>query len=250
MSVRRRLSLREGSPWPRVAAIYALSLPLAWALTPAAWRWDFVAALIATVLVPVASLGSWWLAINALFLPALSTALSFDIDPLWAAAGLTGLLLVYGRIWTSRVPLFFSTRRTRQALVDLVPAGVPLRFLDVGCGDARVLAGVAAARPHAQLRGIEQAWLPWLLARLRCASFGGRCTVRRADFWRSSLRDDDVVYAFLSPEVMPAVWEKARREMRPGTLFISAFAVPGTRAQRVVDVGDALGTQLHVWRMV
>jgi hypothetical protein len=40
----------------------------------------------------------------------------------------------------------------------------------------------------------------------------------------------NVVYAFLSPAPMAALWEKVRQEMPPGSLFISnSFAVPGSR---------------------
>jgi hypothetical protein len=49
---------------------------------------------------------------------------------------------------------------------------------------------------------------------------------------------------------MPALWEKALREMRAGALLISnSFAVPGVAPDRVVDVHDARGSKLMVWRM-
>jgi hypothetical protein len=49
---------------------------------------------------------------------------------------------------------------------------------------------------------------------------------------------------------MPDLWRKARREMRPGTLFISSsFEVPGEAAGQVITVADARSTRLHVWTM-
>jgi len=49
---------------------------------------------------------------------------------------------------------------------------------------------------------------------------------------------------------MSALWEKARREMRERTLFISSsFEVPGQTATRVIEIDDARGTRLHVWTM-
>jgi hypothetical protein len=58
-----------------------------------------------------------------------------------------------------------------------------------------------------------------------------------------------VVYAYLSPAVMPEFWAKARQEMRPGALLVSAFAVPGLKPNRSVEIGDTMRTRLHVWRM-
>jgi SAM-dependent methyltransferase len=235
-------------PLARLAAIYAVSLPVAWTLTPQGGPSDIVAAACAMSLTWMMGLPLWWLAINALFLPALTWGLTLEISPLWALGGLLTLVLVYGAIWKSRVPLFFSSVRTLDSLAELLPAGQH-SFLDVGCGDGRVLARLAAARPDCRFEGIEQALVPWLLARLRCSIARTACRIRRGDLWSLDLAAYDMVYAYLSPAVMPGFWEKAQAEMRPGALLVSAFAIPGAVPHRFVDVGDALGTQLHVWRI-
>jgi SAM-dependent methyltransferase len=229
-------------------AIYAISLPFAFALTPPGFSWHTIAAGCAVGLTSIIGLAPWWILINAAFLPALAWALAVNISPLWALIALVLLVLVYGRIWTSRVPLFFSSARALQALHDLLPAG-SISFLDVGCGDGRVIARLAAARPESRFTGIEQAPAPWLLATLRAQASRSACTVVRADFWKHDLSMYDVVYAYLSPAVMPELWAKARREMRPGTWLISVFDIPRVRAHRCVEVGDRMRTRLHVWKM-
>ena len=58
----------------------------------------------------------------------------------------------------------------------------------------------------------------------------------------------DVVYAFLSPVPMPALWSKVCREMRPGSRFIShSFEVPGETPQRTIPVAGREGARLLVW---
>lgn len=237
-----------GTPLPRLAAVYAISVPLAWMATPQALPWEAGAALCAVALGWSFGLAPWWLAINALFLPALAWGLTLELSPLWAAGALGVLLAIYGSIWASRVPLFFSTARTQDALESLLPHG-EFAFLDAGCGDARVLARLARSRPEARCEGIEHALVPWLLASLRAWRDDTPYYVRGGDLWGHGLTQYDVVYAYLSPAVMPRFWEKAKREMRPGSLLVSAFPVPGLRGGRYVDVGDALGTRLHVLRI-
>jgi len=237
------------APLTRAIAIYALSVPLAWALTPPGFPWEFAAALLAVILVPVAGLERWWLVINAIFVPALSTVLKLGISPVWALGGLAVLLLLYGRIWRSEVPLFFSSDRAQRELERLLPSDRPLSFLDVGCGDGRVLARLAEKRAESRFEGIEHAFAPWLAARLRCRAHREQCTVHRGNLWSRHLAPYDVVYAFLSPAVMERFWQKAQCEMRPGTLLVSAFTIPNVPPHESVEVADAVHTRLHLWRI-
>jgi hypothetical protein len=74
--------------------------------------------------------------------------------------------------------------------------------------------------------------------------------VRWGSLWACDLAAYDVVFAFLSPVPMPALWLKARREMRSGSLFISSsFAVPGQSPDREVTVDDLRQTRLMIWKM-
>jgi SAM-dependent methyltransferase len=243
-------------PVSQLAAIYLVSMPLAWLAAAHGMPWDASVAGFAVGLGWMIGLAPWWLAINAVFVPALSWGLAVEIPPSWALGALVTLVVVYGRIWKSRVPLFFSSARTQEALEDLLRRAAPdmatggrSTFLDVGCGDARVLTRLAKLHPQSRFEGVEQAWAPWLLARVRCALSKGRTRVRRGDLWTVDLGAYDVVYAYLSPAVMPELWRKARGEMRPGALLVSAFAVPGAPAAYTVDVGDTMRTRLHAWRM-
>jgi hypothetical protein len=59
-----------------------------------------------------------------------------------------------------------------------------------------------------------------------------------------------VIYAYLSPAPMERLWEKARAEMKPGSLFISnSFAVPGVSFDEVVELNDLSHSRLLIRRM-
>jgi hypothetical protein len=56
------------------------------------------------------------------------------------------------------------------------------------------------------------------------------------------------VFAYLSPAAMPALWQKARREMRPGSLLLShEFPIPGKEADLVLRPQG--GAALYGWRL-
>ena len=236
------------APLAKLAAIHLASVAVATAVTPEGWPWQLVAAALAVTLSGLTRMPPWWLAINGVFVPVLSWGLTLEVSPFWALGALVALMLVYGRIWKSRVPLFFSSGRAQDALAELLPAGEQ-SFLDVGCGDGRVLRHLAAARPDCRYEGIEQALFPWLLARVRCWAARAECRIRRGNLWKLDLSAYDVVYAYLSPAVMNEFWAKARQEMRPGALLVSAFAIPGVEPNRSVEIEDAMRTRLHVWRV-
>ena len=108
-----------------------------------------------------------------------------------------------------------------------------------------MIAALKRLRPDCEFHGVELAWLPYIVSRLRA----GR-RVKRRDLMSVDLGAYDVVYAFLSPAPMSQLWAKAKSEMRPGSLFVSlGFQVPGVPAQKVIPVSASGRHTLYVWRM-
>jgi hypothetical protein len=108
---------------------------------------------------------------------------------------------------------------------------------------------LARERPDGCFTGVENAPATWLIGRLRTAGLAN-CDWRWGDMWRTDLAAYNVVYAFLSPAPMTALWQKIRHEMRPGSLFISnSFAVPDVEANSVTDVDDTRRTRLFCYRL-
>ncbi|MBV6475896.1 MAG: methyltransferase type 12 [Rhodocyclaceae bacterium] len=191
----------------------------------------------------------WWVAIHLAFSPAVFLALRLDLPPGLYLAVLVGLTFVFWTTFRGEVPLFLSSRATADALLALLPPRPGLRVADLGAGTGGLLRRLARARPAVRFTGIEHAPLPWLLARVRAHGLAN-LTMRRADLWREPLGGQDVVYVFLSPRVMPRLWEKARAEMPPGSLLVSSsFPVPDAKSERVIEVADRRGTRLYTYRL-
>lgn len=192
---------------------------------------------------------SWWWGIQAAFIPALFTVLALSIAPLWFLGGFVLLVLVYGHTYTTQVPLYLSRQRVWQAVQQQLPPRSGMRVLDLGSGLGGLVQHLAQARPDSHVSGIESAPLPCWLSKLR---MWGRANahIEWGDFWRTDLSGYDVVCAYLSPVPMPDLWQKVKREMRPGTLFISyRFTIPGVMPTHVVALNDLGQTELYVWRV-
>lgn len=190
----------------------------------------------------------WWRWIHALFLPLVAGALSLHLPPSLYLAAFVLAWMVFGRIDKSRVPLYLSNEAALLALEAVLPVGA--RFLDIGAGTGTVLAYLARRRADLQLTGVEHAWLPWLLARIRLKLQGSGACMLRQDLLHTSLGGYDVVYAFLSPAMMPDVWRKAQDEMQGGALLVSnSFEIPGAPPDQAIELNDWKGARLYLWRM-
>ncbi len=192
-------------------------------------------------------LAPWWRWINLLFFPCAWMLAQSRIDSLWYLAGFALLALTSLGAIISRVPLFLSSDQAMRETARLIPEGEPARVVDLGCGTGGWLAGIARLRPGVILSGIDTAPLPWLISRLRLHR---RADIRFGSLWRVDLSGYDLVYAYLSPAPMGQLWEKARREMRPGSLLVSnTFAIPGVPPDETIELGDMSRSRLLIWRM-
>jgi predicted O-methyltransferase YrrM len=95
--------------------------------------------------------------------------------------------------------------------------------------------------------GIELAPLPWLASWLRARASGSRARFIRGDYDRLDFGSFDVVFAYLSPAAMGALWQKAQREMRPGSMLMSyEFAVEGHPPALSLCLRGT-GRTLYIW---
>ncbi|MGD0958590.1 MAG: hypothetical protein ABSB19_02150 [Methylomonas sp.] len=192
---------------------------------------------------------SWWRAINFMFLPALIAMLALQL-PVWLYLfTFLALTLIFWGTVSGDAPLFLSSRQVADAVLTLVRREQAANFAEIGAGIGTVILPLARNMPGLRILGLEQAPLPWFLAKWRCR----RCRnaeIRLSSLWSGNLADFAVVFAFLSPLVMARVGEKVRRDMPNGGLFISAaFPVPDWLPESIIEIADSRKTNLYCYRI-
>jgi hypothetical protein len=191
----------------------------------------------------------WWIPPQMAMLPAAFLVSSLEL-PAWIyLAGFAVVLAVYWNAARWQVPLYLTNAATRTALASLAPPNS--RVVDLGHGFGGTVLAVARARPDLRVEGLESAPIPFALSQLRSLlAPPPNARLIYGNFWRRSLEPYDLVYAFLSPVPMSALYAKARAEMRPGTLLVSnSFPVPARAAEDVKILDDRRGTRLFLYRM-
>ena len=209
---------------------------------------------VAAALSHFAGLARWWLLIQLFFAPALVLMLSLNITPSAYLTAFLFMLLVYWSTFRSQVPLYLSSSKVWITLEELLPPANEnkrFKFMDIGSGAGGVLTHLAAARPDGFYFGIENAPLPYFFswARIKLGNYSN-CQVIWGDMWASDLSTYDIVFAYLSPVPMERLWHKIKKEMRPGTLFISnSFPVSQQKPNYSITLDDMHKSTLYIWNM-
>lgn len=241
-----RAPLAAGLTQAGAAALALVPLGLGLDMTLA--QWAAVQGACAMRIAMLAGAASWWIGLHVVFAPAAVWAHGLAVPPLAWAGAFALLLAAFGATFRTGVPLFLTARKVRTAIAELLEPGRSAAIIDLGCGLGSVITALKRMRPDCTCHGVELALIPYFVSRLRALKTG--CRVERRDLMAADLSGYDVVYAFLSPAPMPELWAKARREMRPGSRFVSlAFPVPGVPPDQVIAVGDAPRHTLYVWTM-
>ena len=233
---------------PALAVIYLLAtfhFPVTY-LTAA-----LVQGALAALITYKMGLAPWWRPIQFLFPVAVLAALALHL-PSWLFLLLFLLLLgLYWSTFRTQVPYYPSNPAVWDAVRQLLPAGRQLRLIDIGSGLGGLVLYLARQRPDARCTGVELAPFPWLYSWLRARLGRSPARFKLGDYERLDFADYDMVFAYLSPAAMGALWRKAAAELQPGAMLLSyEFIVDPDTAGRAPDhVIHATedGPALYVW---
>lgn len=204
---------------------------------------------LAAIFSSLAGMASWWRWIHLGFPVAIWGMSSWHIPNEFY---LVGFIVSLGLFWTtfrSQVPFFPSRPVVWRQVAKLMPKDKPVRLIDIGSGLGDMPMYIAKARPDSHIEGIEIAPLPWLVSFLRAKIRRSNAILKLGDYHALDFANYDVIFAYLSPAAMLALWQKAHQEMRSGSLLISLeFEIPGIApSMRIAGTGHS--PALYVWRM-
>jgi len=232
-----------------VPATYFLLYALDTAHVPVTfWMMALAQGIVAAFFTYKLGMAPWWRLIQFLFPLAILTALALALPPVLYLLIFLLMLGIYWSTYRTQVPLYNSGAAVWQAVARELPGRPGLKLIDIGSGLGGMALYLARVRPDAQVTGIELAPLPWLVSCLRARLAGSRAGFIRGDCESLDFSTYDLVFAYLSPAAMPALWAKASREMRPGSLLISyEFEIDACQPVKTI-VTTEHGPALYVWR--
>lgn len=196
-------------------------------------------------------LGLWWFWVPVQILLPFAVVYN-EIVPAWTyGLAFMACVLVFWNGAKEQVPFYMTNRQTWKAIGDLVVREKARSVADLGSGTGGIVTYLAKSDPNVRVDGYETAPLLTLLSKfLVVLIHRPNAAIRYKSLWDADLSQYDLAYCFLSPVPMPGVYEKAKAEMRKGTLLVSnSFEVPGVTPLDILKVNDARQTKLFLYRL-
>jgi hypothetical protein len=193
-------------------------------------------------------MAAWWRYIHCCFPIALYFAASLHLSQEFYLVCFVLSATLFWTTFRSQVPFFPSFPVVWKQVADILPDTHSVRLIDIGSGLGDMPMYIAKVRPDSHIDGIEIAPLPWLISYLRAKCTQSAAIFKLGDYHHLDFANYDVVFAYLSPAAMVDLWDKAKLEMRPGSMLVSLeFDIPGVQPSMQLKANDRTPT-LYVWQ--
>ncbi|MFA6526430.1 MAG: class I SAM-dependent methyltransferase [Candidatus Buchananbacteria bacterium] len=120
---------------------------------------------------------------------------------------------------------------------------------DLGCGSGNFLLAASAFRPK-KCVGFELSPMPYFSALVKSAFWGrGKMKVYFKDFFKTEIRDADIVYVYLVPPLLGRVALKLKHELKPGAVALAkGQPFPDLKYVDKIVLDDKSGYPLYVYK--
>lgn len=137
-----------------------------------------------------------------------------------------------------------STRPAKQAIKRLLPEKIEGTVYELGSGWGGLLKILQDKYPSNKVIGYELSLFPWIVSFLRTR------VAFRKDFFKADLTDAGLIVCYLYPKQMRKLYEKFKKEVKPGTLVVSnTFSIPGLTPLKVETLDDLYQTKIYLYQL-
>lgn len=190
----------------------------------------------------------WWKYIHFIFPIAAYTTSHFEIPSLVYLFAFLFLLSLHTASFKNRVPYYPSKTSVWARVNDFLKLRNTTNFIDLGSGLGGLVLHIKQKNPALTVIGIEIAPLPWFISVLRKKFAKSNAKFILGDYQALNFSQYDAIFTYLSPVPMEHLYEKAVREMRTNTLFLShEFPIPNIKPSYLLDIpNDGSITYVYV----
>lgn len=142
-------------------------------------------------------------------------------------------------IYSHGVPYIPSSDKRIKKLLNNLPQNNKLHFLDIGCGDGRVVEAVKTRFLWRNCVWIENSLYPYFRAKQVQKKSAYDYNIIKWNFFKKDIGKYNIIYCYLLPVYMKKVWQKVSSECQPGTLLYSTvFEVKNKKPKEKIHIKD------------
>ena len=125
-------------------------------------------------------------------------------------------ILVYSR---TRVPIIITPKKYYKELFKNFTILKNVSIYELGCGKGDFLFAVEKFLPR-KVVGIELSLFHILYGKIKAKFKHSKVKFYYQNFFKTDVSDADIVYLFLVKSVVIKIWNKIKKEAKPGTIVI------------------------------
>ena len=138
--------------------------------------------------------------------------------------------------FTTDAPFVPIPKEVEGKIIETLKLDDKSVLYDLGCGDARVLLKAIRKYPNIKAVGIEIAFFPYILAKLKTRKFGN-IKIRRQNVFTADLSYSTHIFVYLFPKAMERLMPILEKQCKVGTRIISCdFEDKNWQATEVVEL--------------
>lgn len=142
-----------------------------------------------------------------------------------------------------------TSKKVRTTLFKNLPIDFQGRVADLGSGFGDFASSLSRHLGYS-IDCYEMGRIPYWVSTIWLLFKRERVQVLRRDFLKEDLREYDLVFCYLYRKVMPRLWKKLQKELRPGSWVIShTFAFEGVKPKKVIHADDLYHTPIYFYQV-
>ncbi len=164
------------------------------------------------------------------------------------AAFILFILLPFAIAWISMAPWVPTRKKDIEKLLKILDLQAWQKFLEIGCGDARVSRSIAQKFQKSYITAIELAYPIYFLAKLRNINGPQNLHVKLENAFKQNFGDYDVIYVYGMPDKM---WNKIvpkflKQAKQWSKLYSYIFSFPKEYKDQTKTYGKKNEAKIHV----
>ena len=125
-------------------------------------------------------------------------------------------IFVYSR---THVPIVITPKKYYQELFKNFTIPPNASIYELGCGKGNFLFAVEKFLPH-KVAGVELSLFHILYGKIKAKFKHSKVKFYYKNFFKTDINDADIIYLFLVKPMVVKIWDKIKKEVKPGTIVI------------------------------